>query len=76
MPSVPVNIHTNKPSVIDTPLTHEGIESGFFVKTMEQTPMGRCGTVEEIADSILYLVSPMSSYVVGAALVVDGGCTA
>lgn len=57
-------------------MTHEGIAVGFFDKTISQTPMGRCGTLEEIADSILYLVSPMSSYVVGVALVVDGGCTA
>lgn len=37
--------------------------------------MKRPCTVEEIADSILLLASPMSSYMCGAAMVVDGGYT-
>ncbi|PKY00027.1 short chain dehydrogenase/ reductase [Aspergillus campestris IBT 28561] len=71
-----VRVRTDRPSVVDTPMTHKATALGLFDKTINQTPMGRCGTLEEIADSILFLVSPMSSYVVGAALVVDGGCTA
>jgi len=36
-------------------------------------PMRRFGTKEDIANAILYLVSPAASYVTGANLVVDGG---
>lgn len=36
-------------------------------------PMGRFGTVEEIADSIVFLASDRSSFMTGHALVIDGG---
>jgi NAD(P)-dependent dehydrogenase (short-subunit alcohol dehydrogenase family) len=40
-----------------------------------RTPLKRMATLEEIADSIVVLASPMSSFMQGASLVVDGGCT-
>ena len=36
-------------------------------------PMGRFGTVDEIADAIVYLASDRSSFMTGHALVVDSG---
>lgn len=36
-------------------------------------PLQRYGTIDEIADAVLYLVSPAGSYVTGATLLVDGG---
>jgi NAD(P)-dependent dehydrogenase (short-subunit alcohol dehydrogenase family) len=38
-----------------------------------QHAMGRIGRAEEVADAIVYLASPMASFITGAALVVDGG---
>lgn len=37
-----------------------------------QTPMKRLGRAEEIADCIAFLASPMSSFMTGSAMVVDG----
>jgi 3-oxoacyl-[acyl-carrier protein] reductase len=39
----------------------------------QRIPAGRLGTAEEVAEATLWLASPRSSYVVGHALVVDGG---
>jgi NAD(P)-dependent dehydrogenase (short-subunit alcohol dehydrogenase family) len=39
-------------------------------------PIGRTGKPEEIAEAILWLASPESSFVVGHSLVIDGGYTA
>jgi 3-oxoacyl-[acyl-carrier protein] reductase len=38
-----------------------------------RVPMGRVGTLEEIADAISFLVSPRASYITGANLRLDGG---
>jgi NAD(P)-dependent dehydrogenase (short-subunit alcohol dehydrogenase family) len=38
-----------------------------------QVTLGRLGGPEEIADAVLFLLSPRSSYVTGQELVVDGG---
>ena len=45
-------------------------------KEIEETPMGRLAQMEEIADSIVFLASPMSSFMCGTGMVVDGGVTA
>ena len=38
-----------------------------------QVPMGRVGTLEEIADAVAFLVSPRAGYITGANLRLDGG---
>jgi 3alpha(or 20beta)-hydroxysteroid dehydrogenase len=40
---------------------------------VDQTPLGRLGTVNDIADTVVFLCSDASRFVTGAGLPVDGG---
>jgi NAD(P)-dependent dehydrogenase (short-subunit alcohol dehydrogenase family) len=42
-------------------------------KMKRQIPLGRWGRIDEIADAVLFLVSPAASYITATTLVVDGG---
>ncbi|KAJ5637753.1 hypothetical protein N7490_007632 [Penicillium lividum] len=70
-----IRINAICPGFVDTPIIGEQIKSGSMNPQFEMTPLGRPAYVEEISDALLFLSSPMSSYMCGAALVVDGGYT-
>jgi NAD(P)-dependent dehydrogenase (short-subunit alcohol dehydrogenase family) len=66
------------PGFIDTPF-NAGFEKQMGGRDkLEQyvekiIPMGRWGSTDEVADSILFLASDMSTFMTGHALVIDGG---
>ncbi len=69
-----IRVNAVAPGIIDTHLlrTNPGIAAaseGF----RQRTPLRRLGKPSEIADSVAWLGSDMSSYVSGIALLVDGG---
>lgn len=70
-PRVRVNaiaVGSTRTDDLDTMLTPE-IESAM----VEMTPMGRLGSVEDVAACALYLAAPASSYVSGDIIAVNGG---
>ena len=73
------NIRVNAvcPGIIDTPRMERftgGTPEGR-AGAIAQEPVGRPGNSEEIANTVLWLCSDMSGFVVGASIVVDGGQT-
>jgi gluconate 5-dehydrogenase len=58
---------------MNLPLTQDAEKYAAFVSRI---PMGRWGELHEIGGLALYLASPASSYVTGAAFSIDGGWTA
>ena len=69
--------HISVNAVCPGPIPTEGMMAGRNPGELEQrtrdVPMGRFGTVDEIAGVVAFLVSKDASYVTGHALVVDGG---
>jgi 3-oxoacyl-[acyl-carrier protein] reductase len=50
-----------------------GVANTVAEKWVDEIPVGRYGTSDEVADAALYLLSDASSYVTGQQIVVDGG---
>ena len=42
----------------------------------DKAPLGRLGTPRDVAEAVLFLISPASAWISGANLVVDGGMSA
>ena len=71
-----VRTNTICPGFIDTPMIAPASARSTTRPSRRAGPMGRPGQPEEIANAALFLASDEASYVNGAVLVVDGGCTA
>jgi NAD(P)-dependent dehydrogenase (short-subunit alcohol dehydrogenase family) len=48
----------------------------FANRLTDSHPISRIARASEIADAVIWLCSERSTYLVGAALPLDGGCTA
>jgi NAD(P)-dependent dehydrogenase (short-subunit alcohol dehydrogenase family) len=68
-----VRVNAIRPGVIDTEIHASGGQPGRQHRVGPQTPMGRAGTAEEVAETILWLLSDASSYINAAIIDVTGG---
>ncbi len=73
------------PGIIETPMKHrERIDGGLLrgmtkeevlAEDQSQVPLGRTGNPQDVANVVLFLASPLASYMTGQALNVTGGMT-
>ena len=71
-PSIRVNCVS--PGLVETNLTAVVLgDPGLRAKIEEATPLGRIGTPEDVANLVVFLASPLSSYMTGQNVVIDGG---
>jgi NAD(P)-dependent dehydrogenase (short-subunit alcohol dehydrogenase family) len=72
-----VRVVSIAPTFVDTPLTAPFFENPEFRRwVLDRIPIGRVGTVEEVAHAVVFLASPAAGLVTGSSLLVDGGWTA
>ena len=73
-----INVNTICPGYIETGRLEKVFTSAPSPQAMRaeltaEVPMGRLGTVADVANLVAYLVSPLGRYVTGTAIQVDGG---
>lgn len=73
-----IRVNSVSPGDIDTPLLHDearqlGRDDTEFMKEAADRPLNRVGSSDDVAMAVLFFASPMSRWVTGANLTVDGG---
>jgi NAD(P)-dependent dehydrogenase (short-subunit alcohol dehydrogenase family) len=72
-----VRVNAICPGIIETPMMHRfsgGTPEGR-ARVIDQEPVGRMGSPEEIASAVLWLSSDLGAFATGHAMVIDGGQT-
>jgi NAD(P)-dependent dehydrogenase (short-subunit alcohol dehydrogenase family) len=67
-----IRVNAVSPGVIATEMHAESGDAAALAARASDIPLGRLGTPEEVAETILWLLSPAASYVTGAVLAVAG----
>ena len=68
-----IRVNGVAPGVIATPFHERHTTPELMAKLVANIPDGRTGTPEEVADVILFLVSPAARYIQGETVEVNGG---
>lgn len=72
-----VTVNAVAPTFIYTPGTAERLDQPTFRQgVLDRLPIGRVGTIDDVAGAVIYLASPAAALVTGTILPVDGGWTA
>jgi 3-oxoacyl-[acyl-carrier protein] reductase len=67
-----ITVNVVAPGMIDTDMTR-AVTAGAKVDWAEQIPLGRLGTVDDVAAAVCFLASDEASYITGHVLAVNGG---
>ncbi len=67
-----IRVNAVAPGVIDTSMAAT-IPESVRAEMMKNVPLGRFGTTEEVANVVLFLCSPLASYITGQTIEINGG---
>ena len=67
-----ITVNCVAPGFIETDMTAE-LPEAIKTKMLERVPLGRLGNVNEIAATVAFLASPLSAYITGETIHVNGG---
>lgn len=71
-----IRVNGIAPGLVDTKLTKITLDHPERrARALERIPAGRFGSVDDMAGVALFLASPLSSFVIGQSILVDGGLT-
>lgn len=80
-----IQVNAVCPGIIETPMKHRERQEGAVLRHLtaaqieaedhSQVPLGRTGTPQDVANVVLFLASPLASYLTGQAINVTGGMT-
>ena len=68
-----IRVNAVSPGLVDTELHAANGDPGRLQRLMGTIPMGRAGAAREIAEGVLWLLSPAASYTTGSILQIGGG---
>ena len=69
-----IRVNGIAPSLVETKMTKVTMDDAERrQRALEQIPLGRFPSVDEMAGVVLFLASPLASYICGQTIVVDGG---
>jgi 2-deoxy-D-gluconate 3-dehydrogenase len=70
-----INVNAIAPGWVATEMSVPYVDAPLMKEIQKRVPLGAMAKPEEIAGGALFLASPLSSYVTGHVLVMDGGQT-
>jgi NAD(P)-dependent dehydrogenase (short-subunit alcohol dehydrogenase family) len=66
-----INVNAICPGTIDSGVVPESMKE----RSLRTVPKGRLGRPEEVANMVVFLVSPEADYITGSIITIDGGCS-
>jgi NAD(P)-dependent dehydrogenase (short-subunit alcohol dehydrogenase family) len=68
-----IRVNAVRPGLIETEIHDATGDKDRLKRLVSQVPMGRTGKAEEVAEAVLWLLSPQASYVVDTLVDIGGG---